>query len=136
MNCFRDEQRQRSNIVAHRSRFALLPSSSITPFSTGEFNSRDVENTLWAYATMVRKPGERMMGQLEGRVEAISGEFNSRDVANTLWAYATMRRKPGERMMGQLEGRAEAISGEFNSQDVENTRFGHLRRWGESRGSG
>ncbi len=62
-----------------------------------------------------------MMGQLEGRAEAISGEFNSREVANMLWAYATMGRKPGERMMGQLEGRVEAISGEFNSRDVANT---------------
>jgi hypothetical protein len=27
-----------------------------------------------------------MMGQLEGRAEAISGEFNAQDVANTLWS--------------------------------------------------
>jgi hypothetical protein len=33
---------------------------------------------------MGTKPGERMMGQLERRVEAISGEFNSQDIANTL----------------------------------------------------
>jgi hypothetical protein len=31
-----------------------------------------------------------MMGQPEGRAEAISGEFNSQNVANTLWAFATM----------------------------------------------
>ena len=30
---------------------------------------------LWAFATMGTKPGERMMGQLERRAEAISGEF-------------------------------------------------------------
>jgi hypothetical protein len=57
-----------------------------------------------------KRPGERMMGQLERRLEAISGEFNSQEVANTLWAFATMGTKPGERMMGQLERRAEAIS--------------------------
>jgi hypothetical protein len=33
-------------------------------------------------------PGERMMGQLERRAEAISGEFNSQAVANTLWAIS------------------------------------------------
>jgi hypothetical protein len=70
---------------------------------------------------MGTKPGERMMGQLERRAEAISGKFNSQEVANTLWAYATMGTKPGERMMEQLERRAEAISGEFNSQNVANT---------------
>ena len=39
---------------------------------SGEFNSQDVANTLWAFATMGRKPGERMMGQLEGRTCSFS----------------------------------------------------------------
>jgi uncharacterized alpha-E superfamily protein len=88
---------------------------------SGEFNLEESTNTLSAFATMGRKPGEQLMGQLEGRAEAISGEFNSQDVANTLWAFATIGRKPGEQLMGQLERRAEAISGEFNLQDVANT---------------
>jgi hypothetical protein len=94
---------------------------------SGEFNSQNVANTLWAYAKMGTKPGERMVGQLERRAEAISGEFNSQEVANTLWAYATMGTKPGERMMGQLERRAEAISGEFNSEDVASTMWAYVR---------
>jgi hypothetical protein len=53
---------------------------------SGEFNSQAVANTLWAFATMGRKPGERLMGKLEGRAEAISGEFNMQHVANTLWS--------------------------------------------------
>ena len=45
---------------------------------SGEFNSQHVANTLWAFATMGTKPGDRMMVQLEGRrSEVISGEFNS-----------------------------------------------------------
>ena len=36
---------------------------------SGEFNSQAVANTLWAYATMGRKPGERLMGLLEGRTD-------------------------------------------------------------------
>jgi hypothetical protein len=39
---------------------------------------------------MGTKPGERMMGRLERRAEAISEEFKSQEVANTLWAFATM----------------------------------------------
>jgi hypothetical protein len=70
---------------------------------------------------MGTKPGERMMGQLEQRLEAISVEFNSQDITNTLWAFPTMGIKPGERMMGQLERRAEAVSGEFKPQKVANT---------------
>jgi hypothetical protein len=34
---------------------------------SGEFKPQEVANTLWAYATMGRKPGERLMGLLEGR---------------------------------------------------------------------
>ena len=47
---------------------------------SGEFNSEDVANTLWAFATMGTKPGDRMMGQVERRTETISGEFNSQVV--------------------------------------------------------
>ena len=50
---------------------------------------------------MWRKPGERVIGQLEGRVEAIlAGGCKQL----TLWVYATLGRKPGERVMGQLDG--------------------------------
>ena len=77
---------------------------------SGEFNSQAAANTLWAYATMGTKPGDRMMGQLERRTETTSGKLNSQTVANTLAAYATMGTKPGERVMGQLECRAEAMS--------------------------
>jgi hypothetical protein len=31
----------------------------------GEFNSQEVANTMWVFATMGRKPGERTMGYLE-----------------------------------------------------------------------
>ncbi len=44
---------------------------------SGEFNSQEVANTLWAFATMGTKPGERMTVQVGRRTEAISGEFNS-----------------------------------------------------------
>jgi hypothetical protein len=58
---------------------------------SGEFKPQDVANTLWAFATMGTKPGERTMGQLERRAEAISGEFNSQNVAITLWAISFFR---------------------------------------------
>ena len=34
------------------------------------FNSQDVVNTLWAYATMGREPEAGLMRELEGRSEA------------------------------------------------------------------
>ena len=40
------------------------------------FNSQNVANTLWVYATMERKPGACLMRELEGQVEAMAGTFN------------------------------------------------------------
>jgi hypothetical protein len=34
--------------------------------------------------------GDRMMGQLERRKEALSGEFSSKDIASTLCVYTTI----------------------------------------------
>jgi hypothetical protein len=45
----------------------------------GAGGGENVANTLWAYATMGIKPGERMIRLLEGRVEELSGEFNSQN---------------------------------------------------------
>jgi hypothetical protein len=61
----------------------------------GTFNAQDVANTLWAYATMGRKPGAGLM-RVEGRAEALAGTFNAQNVANTLWAYAKLGREHGE----------------------------------------
>jgi len=87
----------------------------------GTFNAQNVANTLWAYATMGRKPGAGLMRVLEGRAEAVAGTFNAQNVTNTLWAYATMGREPGAGLMRVLEGRAEAIAGSSDAQDVANT---------------
>ena len=42
---------------------------------SGTFNAQDMANTLWAYATMGRKPGAGLMRELEGRAEALAGTF-------------------------------------------------------------
>jgi hypothetical protein len=57
---------------------------------SGEFKPQEVANTLWAYATLGRQPGERMMGLLEGRVELISGEFKPQAVSQMRFAYETL----------------------------------------------
>jgi hypothetical protein len=51
---------------------------------SGEFNSQGVANTLWAFATMGGKPGERMMGQVEGLAEAIAWGLNSQELGHLL----------------------------------------------------
>ena len=64
---------------------------------SGEFKPQDVANTLWAYATMGRKPGGRMMGILELRAQATAGksfftvdELISRSSIEKIRALASM----------------------------------------------
>ena len=86
----------------------------------GTFNVQELANTMWAYATKGREPGEGVMRELEGRVEAVAGTLNVQELANTLWAYATMGREPGAGVMRVLEGQAEAVAGTFKAQEVAN----------------
>ena len=67
-------------------------------------------NTLWAVATMGRKPGVRLMGLPERWARSTSGEFKPQDVANKIWACGKGRTS-GERLMGLLDRRAKATSG-------------------------
>ena len=60
--------------------------------TAGDFNSQGITNTLWAYATMGRKPGEKLMGQLERRAQVIVGEFKVTGVTQMLvWFRFTGR---------------------------------------------
>ena len=54
---------------------------------SGEFNSQNVANTQWAFATMGRKMEKHVKGQLERRAEAISGEFQPQEVTSMMWAF-------------------------------------------------
>ena len=42
-------------------------------YTSGTFKAQDVANTLCAYATMGREPGEDLMREMEGWTEAVAG---------------------------------------------------------------
>ena len=94
--------------------------------TAGEFNSQNVANTLWAYASLGRDPGKGLLHALERRALETAGEFNSQEVANTLWAYARMGREPGEGILYAMESQALEKAGEFNSQNVANTLWAYV----------
>jgi hypothetical protein len=55
---------------------------------------QEVANTMWAYATRSREPGEGMMRELEGLTEEVACMFNTQVMANTMWVDVTMGREP------------------------------------------
>jgi hypothetical protein len=67
---------------------------------------------------MGTKPGDRLMGQLERRAEAISGEFNWMDFTETIWFYAATHLKPSEDLVRGLEARAALISEHLRNHHV------------------
>jgi hypothetical protein len=85
---------------------------------SGEFNSEAIANTLWAFARMGTKPGERMMGLLERRAEAISGEFNSHDIIQIMWFCAKSKCKPSETLLAGLEEKALGLTNSFKTHHL------------------
>ena len=61
------------------------------------FNAQDVTNTLWAFGSMGRVPGEWLMETLGGRLEEITATLSSQGVASALWS---MQRWAGSRAIG------------------------------------
>jgi len=87
----------------------------------GEFNSQNIANTLWAYATIGSEPAERMARQLERPGEARYQGSSAAGSCKHAVGVCETGNKAGGLNEGQLERRAEAISGEFNAQSVANT---------------
>ncbi len=114
-----------------------------------DFNSLELTLTLWAYDTMGRKLGERLMGLLtqpsvqkdvrdhgnivqsmkreREREREIREVHTPLNFVNTLSGYETMESQPGERLMELLEERGVAISGEFEWQHFSDTLSAYTR---------
>jgi hypothetical protein len=99
----------------------LLEQQQKADFFSMDVNAPDVATTLWSFATMERRPSERLMELLEWRAEWISEDFKAQDTANTLWALAAMGRTPREKMLTLLEKRVVVTGWEFTGQDIGNT---------------
>ena len=54
-----------------------------------DFNSQNLANTAWAFATVSHKD-ERLFSTLAAVAEWCMREFHSQGLANTAWAFATV----------------------------------------------
>ena len=92
-----------------------------------DFKAESIANTLWAYATAMRHPGERILDVLR-QSEKIVGSFDVRDVADALWALAVFSIncpnsfKPGHWLgVEQIGRRAEDLAGRLDSTALMET---------------
>ena len=54
-----------------------------------DFNSQDLANTAWAFATVGHKD-ERLYSTLAAAAQQRMRDFNSQELANTAWVFVTV----------------------------------------------
>jgi len=106
----------------HAPRLDILPAieARMQQLGRNAFNPQDIANTLWAYATMERTPGQALWTVLEHQVTQHSHLFTPQNLANTLWAYGVQGQLPAAGTLAALETQVEARAGDLNAQEVAN----------------
>eukprot|EP00547_Thalassionema_nitzschioides_P015383 CAMPEP_0194236776 /NCGR_PEP_ID=MMETSP0158-20130606/3958_1 /TAXON_ID=33649 /ORGANISM="Thalassionema nitzschioides, Strain L26-B" /LENGTH=450 /DNA_ID=CAMNT_0038970623 /DNA_START=593 /DNA_END=1945 /DNA_ORIENTATION=- len=95
------------------------------------FNSRDISNMLWSYATLGHYPSPKLFDAAAGAIIEKLDEFNSQDISNTLWSYATVGH-PSPKLFDAAAGEAINKIDKFNSQDISTTLWSYATAGVES----
>ena len=72
--------------------FMALGRAALAEQRMRDFNSQDLANTAWAFATVGHKD-ERLFSMLAAAAERRMRDFNSQVLANTAWAFAKVDHK-------------------------------------------
>ena len=60
-----------------------------------QFNSQNMSNTLWAFASLNHHPGSMLLKVLQRELVHKLPHFTSQGIENVLWAFATLGHHPG-----------------------------------------
>lgn len=61
-----------------------------------QFNSQNMSNTLWAFASLNHHPGPMLLKVLQRELVHKLPHFTSQGIENVLWAFATLGHHPGQ----------------------------------------
>lgn len=61
-----------------------------------QFNSQNMSNTLWAFASLNHHPGPMLLKVLQRELIHKLPHFTAQGIENVLWAFATLGHHPGE----------------------------------------
>lgn len=61
-----------------------------------QFNSQNMSNTLWAFASLNHHPGSMLLKVLQRELVHKLPYFTAQGIENVLWAFATLAHHPGE----------------------------------------
>lgn len=68
-----------------------------------EMNPQELANTMWAYATLEKFPGDDILEALEEAVCGMAQNMNGQDTSKITWAYAKLEREPATATRAALE---------------------------------
>lgn len=60
------------------------------------FNSQNISNTLWAFASLNHHPGPMLLKVLQRELVHKLRQFTPQGIENVLWAFATLGHHPGK----------------------------------------
>lgn len=60
------------------------------------FNSQNISNTLWAFASLNHHPGPMLLKVLQRELVHKLRQFTPQGIENVLWAFATLGHHPGD----------------------------------------
>lgn len=60
------------------------------------FNSQNISNTLWAFASLNHHPGPMLLKVLQRELVHKLRQFTPQGIENVLWAFATLGHHPGQ----------------------------------------
>ena len=83
-----------------------------------DFNSQNLANTAWAFATVGHKD-ERLFSTLAAAAERRMRDFNSQNLANTAWAFATVSHKASRLQLERLGSEELAVTFLGNSTAIQ-----------------
>merc|ERR1712003_595293 len=83
----------------------------------GDFNSQDIANSIWAFATLGHKPSVGVLKRFEEEIDRKLGDFKSQDISNVLLGFASLDYVPTVRkpaLLSKMEGRVADMSVSMN----------------------
>jgi hypothetical protein len=90
-------------------------------FMIKSFNSQNISNTLWSFATLNYQPKTNLLQLIENEIVNKITSFNSQEIANTLWSFAKLSYQPNPNLLQLMENEIKNKITSFNSQAIANT---------------
>jgi hypothetical protein len=89
-----------------------------------DMKPEEMTNTVYAYGTMKRMPGDDTWAALEATAVRMTPGMKAQEAANLTWAYATLGRMPGDKTWAALDMAVIPGTPDMRPQEVASLHLG------------